>query len=154
MVRREQTRVLQRLIHYRDAVLLTQQDNHPVLYPSDLPDVLAARAEYVAQTHPDKPNVRLLTQINSEISAMSGATTHDDVYFLAYDLNKSQLAEGRTDYSAARRKFVRILYHIRDLPRQRREAAQHQSNRIKFQATMKGAREARGNRPAMAFTPW
>lgn len=139
VTRQEQSRIFQRRLNYRNADILTQQDDHPVLYPADHADVLAARSQYVGHTldEGETPNIRLLTQIDAEISAMSGNMTTDDVYFLSYDLNKSQPVDGRPEYNSARRRFVRILQDIRDLPRKRREAAQEQSNRIRFQAVMK-----------------
>lgn len=146
VIRLEQSRVFQRLVHFRDAALLTQQDDHPLLYPPDRPDVVAARAEYLAQMlHAgNPPNPRLLTQVNSEISAMSGEMTKDEVHFLAYDLERAQPIEGRTEYRAACRRFRIILSDIRDLPRLAREEAQRQSNRLKFQAVMKSSQEHHG----------
>lgn len=155
-VKKEQDKEFERLIHFRDAQLLTQKFNHPLLYPNDLPDVLAARAQYVAQTQASPHNIRLLTQLNAEINAMSGKMPKDDVHFLAYDLDQNQPAAGRANYNAARRKFANILEEIRDLPRQRQEAAQKQADRINYQAVMRNsiAYRSRPSKPPIKFEPW
>lgn len=152
----EQSRIYQRLVHFRETEILTEEEDRPVLYPQDRPDVLAAKAEYVAQMQRmgEPPNARLLTQINAEISAMSGVKTKDNVHFLAYDLNRSQEASSRPAYSFARSMFKSILRYIRDLPRKEKEAEQQQSLRLRFEKVMRNAQTIRGTRPLIPVKPW
>lgn len=159
VTRQEQARAFRRLVHFRDATLLTQQEGHPLLYPKDRPDVLAARQQYLELTERsgNPPNPRLLTQVDAELRAMSGEMTKDDVHFLAYDLNRAQTVQGTTQYTAARRMFMRILRDVRDLPRLRQEAAQRQSNKMKFQAAMEMSKTHHGGPGPWRLppvTPW
>lgn len=108
VIRRLEMKATNRLLYYRDPKFLTSQQDRPPLHPTDLPDALAARAEYIRRCRAP-PDGQLLRQINAEISAMQGSMTRDQVHFLTYDHE----LQARPEYRSASRRFTDILHGIR-----------------------------------------